>query len=89
MQKIQSATSISKFTFFLTDDLPCLIEHDLALCGVIERHICLNFRAKKKSPHGGLRMGIPQASMRGFIFCSKIEPDLGFFNTALFLMTEP
>ena len=31
-----------------------------------------NFWAKKKSPHGGLRMAIPQASMRGFFFLSKI-----------------
>ena len=50
--------------------------------GVKKRYICLNFRAKKKSPHGGLWNTHPQASMRGFFFCLEIEADIPFFNTA-------
>ena len=44
--------------------------------------IGLNFRAKNKSPHGGLRNTHPQASMRGFFFSLEIEADIPFFDTA-------
>ena len=47
MQEIWSVTSISKFTFFLTDNLPCLIEQYLALFGVEKPKSGLIFELKK------------------------------------------
>jgi hypothetical protein len=41
--------------------------------GVKKTHFRLNFRAKKKSSHGGLWTGHPQASMRGFFFARKLS----------------
>ena len=89
MQKIRYVTSIPKFTFFLYCLFPCLIKHNLALCGVKKKRISLNFRANKKSPHGGRRIGNPKASMRGFFVSSKIKPDSVFFNTAYFWWQNP
>jgi hypothetical protein len=88
MQKIRSATSIKKFTFFLTDDLPCLIEQYLALFGV-KKSIAAAIFELKKNPRMEVCVWLFRRPPCGDFFLLENCGRYGFFYTALFLMTEP
>jgi hypothetical protein len=78
MQKIQSATSIKKFAFFLTDDLPCLIEQYLALFGVKKTESGSIFELKKNPRMEACVWLFRRPPCEDFLFARKLGPNQFF-----------
>jgi hypothetical protein len=84
MQKIRSATSIKKFTFFLTDDLPCLIEQYLALFGVKKSIAAAIFELKKNPRMEVCVWPFRRPPCGDFFFAQKLWPLWIFLHCPIF-----
>ncbi len=84
MQKIWSVTSISKFTFFLTDDLPCLIEQYLTLFGVKKTESGSIFDLKKNPHMEAYGWVFRRPPCGDLLFARKLSPILVFQHRPIF-----